>query len=628
MHRFRWLTLALALGAAAVGLGGIGTPVKAQGGLPGATSCTPEPNMVDCFKVSAATLATVQSKELTPGVYRVVSIGAWQNATPGGAVLVDAECADNAGVGFLRGDDGVADRLDLKIDGAAPTWIPTTPTIAGCSPADKRFDTYVHVATTRRLALAIDDDDPTGNAGNLEVRVYDAAGELGVPLQSVAGIVQIDPRSQTPVSVPAAKWSRAVVAVRGLYQWSIKPENQADPECAKTEGGWSATATQDDPNPIYNPYRGQDYLDVWVDGRDQHMVPPAPTPGTPNCDVVSHAYIHPGGPDPLKTKRMLVESDRVRFGVFDWAYGDNLGVLFGVVLLSEPAVNAPTTPFALLGEDAPVEPVQVPVDGTDVASGTLTAGVYELTASGVWKSGNLEVDAECSSEWLKNRFDRDRTHELGNGDLRIDGTLTEWVPVGPDGSGCASSTHTYRTYVNLTTTGVVSLDIDDIDDTAGNNSLGPITVAFRRITQVQAGASAPRPVMAVGRPTAVYGDYEYNAAVPLSGTGEHLILSEGTFRYRHYNEADAECSFAKPRAWVADQAGVDNPDVVINGVERTWAPSGTTGLDVGTEAECPMGGHERWTTVTTGAASVDARIQDTWYGDNDGALVVTAFRLG
>lgn len=627
--------LGLILAALAAGLNSGTSPARAQEGLGGSSCTTVQPHQVDCKSVSAVTLTPVLSEPLPKGVYRVVSTGAWKNvSTTGASVFVDAECTETA-QGFVRGDtDADGDQLDLKIDGAAQVWVPTTPTTLGCNPTEKKFESYVEVATAgRQLAFQIDDSDPVGNIGSLEVKIFKASSELGVDLQSVAGIVMIDSSNPAPVSVPAVKWSQAVVLVRGVYQWETGADHLADAECATTaETPWTPTVHLDDPNPLYDYKEGHDFLDVWVDGRDQHLVPVVPQTDPPpgqHCDEVGHAYRTNGG-------TMLVESTSVHFGVWDDSYWDNTGVLFGVVLTALPPKNpiAPATPVLTLAEAKTAlqtvqGPVTVPITGASASSQPLAAGVYELTATGSWTSGPILADAECTNSDVRTAWDRDRG-VVGNGDVRVNGQPTEWLPDSPDGTGCASASHVYHTYVTVPQGGIVTLDVDDPDDYPGNNNgatgVSTMQVSFRRVTHANVGGTV-RAITSVAQPVAVYGRNEADTVVPLAGVGDNLILSSGTFTYRHFNEADAECSYAVPRNWVTDLQPLDLADLVLNGMEQTWGPTTVSGTAV-KELECPMGRHERWTTVNSIVPSVNARVQDSYYSDNGGALVVTAFALG
>lgn len=299
--------------------------------------------------------------------------------------------------------------------------------------------------------------------------------------------------------------------------------------------------------------------------------------------------------------------------------------------------------LALMGlGTAPGATANTPVDELTVfasdASGTdsisLDAGTtYLVEVSGKYtygalQEGNGEADAEChnllnGTPLLRNLLDL--FFGAGTLDLFIDGEDVEWDPESPSPTGCddplTGGSNAYTTTFTPSETGPVNFAVFD-PNFYGDNQ-GSLEVKI-----FEAAPAEPEPVLVpVSHVLVDSSDPEgAQTQAPLSAQQTYLLEARGTYNYHKSGDvADAECSVtADDPTWIparfGDLNGENWLDLLVNDQGVTWTPVNEE------DPGCSSTDHVyrvEHTPAESGFATF--RVNDSFYGDNEGTLQVTVF---
>jgi hypothetical protein len=203
-------------------------------------------------------------------------------------------------------------------------------------------------------------------------------------------------------------------------------------------------------------------------------------------------------------------------------------------------------------------------------------------------------------------------------DLYVDGTDLQAAPDVDTGGTCDTRTHTYRWTFQPQRTGRVNFALWDPTTLADNS--GALTV---RVI-----ALVPRDQLSWVIPATAAAGITGPGALEAGGT--YLLTVAGTVDAGGGVTSDAECStsLADP-VWRRDRSvdvtdlTADNLDVLVDGDDRTFRPVTDPDGD-----GCDADGHAYRLTVTAGSTrAVNLRVDDPAWGDDTGALTVTAVRV-
>jgi hypothetical protein len=380
-----------------------------------------------------------------------------------------------------------------------------------------------------------------------------------------------------------------LVEVSGTYAYGSGENQLADAECSTTTG---TTSWRRDRS-IHPAQRGEDHLDLYVDGSD--LWADADVDAGNDCDLRTHTYR-----DTITPTR----TGRVTLALWDpTTPDDNSGELTVRILAVTPQAEMdwqlPAT--AAAGVTSP---------------GALEAGViYLLTVTGtVDAGGGVSSDAECSATttdpvWRMNRSVDASAPSADHLDLLLDRRDVTFTPVeDPDDDDCDTGTHIYRRAVRLDTTRPVNLRVDD---PAWQDNSGALTVHAERVDPV---ADAETVAVDASQP-AVETSRNYLAGQAL------LVTVTGTYAYTADVDADAECSAtAADPVWRSSRTEVRRDgryygDVLVDG--RGWwrTAAGTS---------CDPTSHTYTMAYTPGRTGpLRLGVDDLDLSDNTGTLTVT-----
>ena len=298
----------------------------------------------------------------------------------------------------------------------------------------------------------------------------------------------------------------------------------------------------------------------------------------------------------------------------------------GTVVPPRPHPAGPATLPA--GPELVDETLSVPAasDGA-LTTGSLTAGgSYLIEASGTYRWGSTAsrvADAECSrapgdSTWRRDRSVHPWQPYEDHLDLYVDGTDMQAAPDVDTGGTCDTRTHTYRWTYQPQRTGRVTFALWDpttLTDNSGALTVRVIALVPRDELTWQLPATAAAGVTSPGA---------------LEAGGTYLLTVSGTVGAGGGVTSDAECSTspADP-VWRRDRSvdvtdpSSDNLDVLVHGDDRTFRPVTDPDGD-----GCDADGHTYRLTVTAGSTrALNLRVDDPAWGDDTGALTVTAVRV-
>jgi hypothetical protein len=222
--------------------------------------------------------------------------------------------------------------------------------------------------------------------------------------------------------------------------------------------------------------------------------------------------------------------------------------------------------------------------------GSLRAGTdYLVTVAGTWQAvRGLTADAECSRRtadpvWRRTRA-LDPSKNGDDFDVLLDRQDFGWAPKTDTGDDCDAREHTYTYRYSQGENRPINLRVSDAGPYANNR--GALTVRVRPYVAPPATVSEPAPAP---QPTpqpqpepvtpetlTVYA----RSATPVRTersypVGTRLRLSvTGTYRYRDWVAADAECN-ASSEGWGNHWAG--RGDLTVNGVADKWWPADGAG---------------------------------------------------
>jgi hypothetical protein len=287
-------------------------------------------------------------------------------------------------------------------------------------------------------------------------------------------------------------------------------------------------------------------------------------------------------------------------------------------------------PAAVLpgGPDLADETVSVLGAGAGaLTTGQLVAGTrYLIEVSGTYRWGtraNQAADAECSTApgdptWRRDRSVHPWDPTDDHLDLYVDGTDLQSTPDTDTGDGCDTRTHTYRWTYQPSRTGRVTFAV--WDPTTLTDNSGALTV---RVI-----ALVPRDEMSWQLPATAAAGVTSPGALEAGGT--YLVTVSGTVEAGGGVTSDAECSsslvdpvWRRDRSVDVTDPGADNLDVLVDGDDRTFRPVTDPDGD-----GCDADSHSYRLTITAGSTrAVNLRVDDPAWGDDTGALTVTAVRV-
>lgn len=117
-------------------------------------------------------------------------------------------------------------------------------------------------------------------------------------------------------------------------------------------------------------------------------------------------------------------------------------------------------------------------DGTSTVHRLAASASYTVTATGTYRVGARQADAECATYPPDPTWRRDSTGVITRAgapdpyDLYLDGAPIDWTPAKPDLLGCDTTTHTWRTTFIPSRTGVLTLRIE----VPGGGAVGSLVV--------------------------------------------------------------------------------------------------------------------------------------------------------
>lgn len=254
--------------------------------------------------------------------------------------------------------------------------------------------------------------------------------------------------------------------------------------------------------------------------------------------------------------------------------------------------------------------------GTNSTVPLLEQRTYILEAQGVVNFGNGNADAECANFGdLQPQYKREWFTAAPNTvDLLVDNAGIEWTPVTPDAENCDTADHVYRAFLTPATTTTHNFLFNDLA-WRGDNS-GALTV---RIYQME---DPPDEGVLIDQ-------FGVSAANPQGGFSGATLLSSrsyriqvtGKFNFTATNEHDAECANMAGQ-WVSQEpldGATSAPDLWVDGAAVTWTPSRGRHCDA----------DHTYNLIRNGKNSpVNLKVNDSWHGDNFGALAVKIFEVG
>lgn len=528
-----------------------------------------------------------------------------------GVGVGDAECTTTTLDATFRPDrfnSFGSDLNSMQIQHADTAWNPAIPDATGCNSTDHHYRVLYTPSATASANFRISDSYYGDNAGVVSV----AISLVNTPPQGTQ-IDAFDLDSKDSNGATSAVHLTADniyrVQVTGNFAFGVTAVT-ADAACFQVAGAPSQRS--DTPNRF-----GRPMATVGINRGEVMWASSAVAPQA--CNDTDHTYTYdlPGG-----------SAGPLQVGVLDGYYGDNSGVLHVRVFVNPPSSAKLPQPSDL----SPVETVRV--DSTEPAGTNslqpLVAGQqYVIEASGTYRYGAGDGDAECTTTTTDPTFVRDRYLASAGSDvnsLQVAGADVSWTPLISDAAGCNTSSHRYRLLYTPTTTGAVNFRVSD--GFYGDNS-GVLTVAISQTnalfgTPGSGGSSATPPVDQFD--VLASNSAGTTSAVSLTGTDRYRVVVAGTYSYGVTGlTADAACVHpAGGPGARSDNANAVMPGqatVWVNGAAVTWVstqpePTGCNDVDFTYLIDLP--------TSTTGPITIG--VHDGYYGDNSGVLHVKLYR--
>lgn len=408
--------------------------------------------------------------------YRFVASGTYTVAAfPG--YIGDAECGTvehddsqwTAHRWDFQGSPITDDIGDIYINGSEVDWSPRWNTNGkGCNVYDHTYHYVYESSVTGKARFLLQGDHHFLNEGLMKIDIYSIPNlgpvsdpapvlkDLPVPTNSpktspgwtgsgcVVGTngfvsipcsVQVSARSRTGISVPLPAGTFRFQSV-GSYAWHDPSKSYADAECSQ----WQVLPQVSDPTwlgsrfnglaPAFGGTASDDPLDLYVAGQAVQWTPTSDSGG--GCNSADHTYNYSHSQTSAKS---------VNFRIYDPV---NVNALADGMLTVRIMTGAES---ALSAGDLLVSTVVLSPRSSLAGSTTVSlpkGKLHRIVASGTYRVGGYELDAECSSlsngPWATSGFGATED----SGDVLIDGVARQWVPLQDSGGGCNSSGHEYR----------------------------------------------------------------------------------------------------------------------------------------------------------------------------------------
>ncbi len=382
-----------------------------------------------------------------------------------------------------------------------------------------------------------------------------------------------------------------------------------------------AECTQLNPDPTYQRSRfvllepSGDPVDLYVGGQNVDWT--ALNPDALGCSS-SHEYQITYVPE---------VSGPLNFAVHELdngSYGDNQGTL-----------------------DVTIDPKNVQVDTLSVptnAAGAVSnisldpSKNYRVEVGGLWLTQGavpIFADAECSNigtptPGLANMWDAttpmDPTDDVL--DLYVNGKPVTWTPLTATAAGCNDTDHTYTYSIPAGTSGPLGLRVNDTYFGDNQGSLDAVIYEVAPSGAAAGPVALPQVSLAESVTVNANNPSGATALTPVQSGRQYLLKATGVASWGG-GQTDAECStLGSGNSWLANRfapvaPATDLLDLVVNGNVVTWSPTAGNLADGCNEVDHTY----QYTFVASATGQLNFRVNDTFFADNGGSLVVQVFAV-